>query len=257
MSCQRPRKCTNHKPPSFATVAAATSSNPPLEDRLFDSARRSVRLWPVAGERSDELWDNAGIFLQEKLQLGPINEAQIEKIFRPENPSGAGVKMEVIVVFKLTEMRDKVMGASSKLSDCFNNEGRPTAGIRIEVLRHLRADFSALNKFGQQLRKRHGEGTRRHVKFDDIDKALFLNVKLPRDESWSRIPICVARKALKSREAKYSDALMKRMDISGSPCAEDRPRAASVSSLQSVAASKGKRMTWTGRGSIGSEMDLT
>ena len=64
--------------------------------------------------------------------------------------------------------------------------GQPTAGIRLELLPELMDTFRLLSRFGTRLRARHGEGTKRHVKFDDMEATLYMNIKLPGDESWSR-----------------------------------------------------------------------
>ena len=152
----------------------------------------------------------------------------IEKISRPDTPSGTGpgVRNEVLVVFKHVETRDSVLGASTKLAAYIDANGRPTAGLRIEVPRRLRSSFTLLYRYGQKLRQRHGAGTRRHVKFDDVDRTIYLNVRLPDDDSWSRVSIELARKGLRTREMMSNEDLERRLDIAGP--ITTRPRAASL-----------------------------
>lgn len=134
--------------------------------------------------------------------------------------------MEVIVRFKHNKDRDTVLGSVGKLSDCINEQGRPTAGVRIQVLAHLQASFRSLFKYGQMLRARYGQGTRRHIKFDDTNQSLFLNAKLPGDESWSQVSLDVARRGLKAREVLTDEEMERRLDITG-PLAP-RPHSASL-----------------------------
>ena len=156
------------------------------EDPLYWMARRSVRIWPIQGLSKTEIWGSTGNFLRITLGLAHISENKIEEISRPEFPSGPTAINEVLVRFKETETRDSVMGASSKLASKIDCNGKPTAGIRIEVTANLRPAMKTLERYGQQLRSRHGPGTKRHFKFDDIDRSLYLNVKLPGDARWSR-----------------------------------------------------------------------
>ena len=211
------------------------SGNAPsrAEDIEFARARRSLRLWPVEGQNADDLWTAAGIFLGTKLGMkGKLNKTMIEAISRVEIQSGPGVKSEALVRFVDNNTRDLVMGAAAMLAPYVNAEGKPTAGIRIEVPSHLRGDFRLLFKFGQILRTRHGKGTRRHVKFDDALGCLFLNLKLPGDATWSRVLLEVARRGLVTSEAASNEILERRLDVAGMGNA--RPRAASLSSSASM-----------------------
>ena len=127
-------------------------------------------------------------------------------------------------------IKPKIYGAATKLAPFIDDSGKPTAGMRIEVPSHLQRDFRILFKFGQTLRAKHGAGTRRHVKFDDVERTLFLNARLPGDDAWSRISVDVAKKGLRARELVSDDEVGRRFDISG-PLAQ-RPRAASSSLRQ-------------------------
>ena len=201
----------------------------PAELTAFSLARRSIRLWPVKGTGRDELWRNAGIFLGTNLEMeGKIDEKEISSISRAVLASGPGVTDEVVVVFATPAARDLVMGSASKLAGFIDGQGRATAGMRIEVPKHLEADFRCLFRFGQTLRARHGPGTRRHVKFDDTLKSLFLNIKLPTDERWSRVPIEIARRSMKQREATNYEELERRLDVNGTPLMPPRARSTSL-----------------------------
>ena len=206
-----------------------------------------MRLWPVPGNAGPLVWQSTDLFLRHKLDLGDrVKESMIEHIHRPDIPSGPGVVEEAVVLFRAVETRDMVMGASSKLAPYVDNSGRPTAGLRLEVPSHLRATFGTLYKYGQSLRLRHGQGTRRHVKFDDLERTLYLNVKLPGDTAWSRVSLEIARRGLRARTVQSDDAMERRFDITGEFV--DRPRSVSLSQppadlFQTTTAAT----AWTGR----------
>ena len=217
-------------------------AGPTNDDYLRD--RRTARLWPVAGTSRGELFKSTGHFLHFKLGLPDIAEDQIEEITRPHFPSGFGVKDEAVVVFREVEVRDSVFGASTKLACCIDTEGRPTAGLRIEVPRLLKPQFNILRKYGQQLKNRHGQGLRRHVKFDDLDGSLYLNVKLPGYLHWSKVRSDFAKRGLSILDVANDREMEQRFDVGG-----DRPRSVSLSggNAAPMAQTSEAARTWTGR----------
>ena len=213
-------------------------------EAAFVLARRSVRLWPVSGSSSADIWRESGIFMGSKLGLeGQLGEEMIESITRAPSASGPGVRDEVVVVFKHPRHRDLVMGSAAKLAPYVDGAGRTTAGIRIEVPPFMQVEFRVLFKFGQNLRAKYGEGTRRHIKFDDVNQCLYLNAKLPGDEQWSKVTLELARKGLRARDVASSGEVERRLDISGPLPA--RPRSTSVNATTASDASRGG--IWTGR----------
>ena len=236
------------------TTARQPTPGPPTDemtpDLEFLRARRSLRLWPIHGTSKEEMWNATEFFIKRNLCLeNQIAESMIESISRVEIPSGPGVKLEVLVLFKSEMCRDTVMGAAAKLATFIDDRRRPTAGMRIEVPTRLQPVFRTLYRFGQSLRSRHGAGTRRHVKFDDAALTLYLNVKLPGDERWSRVSFEAARRALRAKQSREDNDMEQRFDLMGA-AATDRPRAASTSSA--IPTPQDARMdtstsTWTGR----------
>lgn len=217
-------------PPTSAGPLAVTLPTPTATiDEEYLSARRSLRLWPIAGTTRDELWHAVGIFLGTNLGLeGKLSNSSVECITRVEIPSGPGVKLEVLVRFKDAGLRDLVMGSASKLAPFMDSEGRATAGMRIEVPPRLQQSFRVLFKYGRSLRARHGVGTRRHIKFCDVEASLYLNVKLPGDEEWSRVSLQVAARGIKAKENANDDQLERRLDITGPLSNGPRRRATST-----------------------------
>ena len=214
--------------PRVTTPVTSDTRPTATEEENFRKARRSLRLWPIAGRNTDELWTNTGLFLGTKLGMkGKLDQTSIDSVSRVTVPSGPGVVDEALVVFVDNRVRDLVMGAAALLAPCVTADGKPTAGLRIEVPAHLQRNFRILFRFGQTLRSRHGAGTRRHVKFDDLDGTLYLNVRLPGDEAWSKVSVDMARRGIRAREVLSSEALERRLDITGP--LQERVRAASAS----------------------------
>lgn len=179
------------------------------------------------------------------LELPSITEDKVAKIVRPPTPSSHGVIDEVQILFTTTDVRDTVIGSSSKLAGKVDSTGRPTAGIRIEIPPHLKAAFNVLNHFGQQLRTRHGIGTCRHVKFDDMDRSLYLNIRLPGEDGWSRVDLEFARRGMKIRRRIDSQEMEERFDLEGASSNGWR-RPASTSSMQVDAPAAQDARRWTG-----------
>ena len=197
-------------------------------DEAYFLARRSLRLWPIRGKTKDDLWHSAGVFLGTTLGLeGKIDGKAIQSVKRVDIPSGPGVTDEALVVFTEVVTRDQVMGSASRLAPFMDQNGRATAGMRMEIPSRLQQGFRILFRYGQRLRARHGAGTRRHVKFCDLERSLYLNVKLPGDETWSRVSLEVAMRGIKARDNINDDQLERRLDITGP--LKDAPRQRSSS----------------------------
>ena len=56
--------------------------------------------------------------------------------------------------------------------------------MRIDVPEHLRGTFKLLENYGYKMKRRHGPGLRRHVKYDDVEESLYISVNLPDSDDW-------------------------------------------------------------------------
>ena len=186
-------------------------------------------------------------FLTERLLMtGNINADVIDLVERAAIPSGPGVREEAVVRFRDVQTRDQVIGSAAKLANCMDDRGKATAGMRMEVPPELRQHFRVLFKYGQTLRTRHGQGTRRRVKFDDVARTLYLNVKLPGDETWSKVLMDLATKGMRAKEMMNDGEIERRLDITGPAMDPPRQRATSVLTYQAVPGTS-RNDTWTGR----------
>ena len=160
------------------------------------SARCSLRLWPIHGRSEEELRQGVGEFLHETLAMpeNDLGQVDIELLDRVAVGREAVDRDEVLVKFYNKTKRDIVVSSSASLASRVDNDGRPTAGIRLEIPPELSGTFRLLSR----LRARHGAGTKRHIKFDDFNGSLYTNIKLPGDQTWTHVMPQMAREDLEA-----------------------------------------------------------
>ena len=159
--------------------------------REYLDARRAIRLWPVPGDTDSAIWEGVGEFIHEilRVDIKEVRQDDIESVRRVIDSSvrGAPNREEVLVTFFDKAVRDTVVSHSINLSGMVDSGGKPTAGLRLEIPKELEGTFKLLSRFGTRLRARHGVGTKRHIKFDDFNGSLYTNIRLPGDETWTKI----------------------------------------------------------------------
>ena len=162
----------------------------------------------------DQLWERTGDFLQDRLLLGAdrVCQEDIESIKKVGGQlPAAGVRDEVLVTFYSPEVRDTVMVNAKNLAGEVDSSGLPLAGVRLEIPPELGNTFRLLARFGTRLRARHGEGTTRHIKFDDYNASLYTIIKLPGDSNWTRVSPDTARRDLDASFQEEERATQKRL----------------------------------------------
>ena len=180
----------------------------------YSTARRALRLWPVPGEGEDELRSEAVRFIRDKMRV-PNKEVEDDKIVlvrRTKQARRSSANHEVLVIFSDKFARDVVMTHSKNLAPFNSPESGPTAGTRFEYPPHLGNDFRTLNWYGSEMRKRHGLGTRRNVKFDDEDESIFLDICLPGEDAWHRVSPMMARKYRDQVDKERMEASKKKLE---------------------------------------------
>ena len=203
----------------LAPVASRTTSAP-IKSEKYLHARRSVRLWPINQADENSLWKGVGEFIHFALGISEDDVCQddIESVVPipdPRRPIG-NINSEALVTFYCQRKRDTILAQVSNLSTYVDSAGKPTAGVRLEIPPELDDTFRLLSRFGTHLRARHGDGTRRHIKFDDTEASMFMNVKLPGDEEWSRVTPEMAKIDLGETARADSARVLKRI---GTPAA--------------------------------------
>ena len=132
-----------------------------------------------------------------RINVDDICQDDIESIHRvEERVQPDRIRDEVCVKFFDKRKRDIVFSNAPGLAAAVDADGRPTAGLRLEIPPEMGDTFRLLSRFGTRLRARHGEGTKRHIKFDEFNGSLYVNVKLPGDITWTRVTAEMARQDL-------------------------------------------------------------
>ena len=223
--------------PNRGTVGIPTRAD---LSEAYMTARRSMRLWPIVGENDDEVWEAVGIFIHDTLKIDErdVNQGDIESISRVESGGQPDrVRDEVLVTMYDRRVRDVIVTSSPNLANCVDHEGRPNAGIRLEIPPELMDTFRLLSRFGTRLRARHGNGTKKNIKFDDYLGSLYTNVKLPGDEAWTRVTPDMAREDLEASVKEENSFHKKRMAAKLVPGPRDRLRVPPSSLLAAASTS--------------------
>ena len=176
--------------PFAAELEIARRREESTHDEQYELARRTLRLWPVNDEDDTKTHREAIRFVRTKLKVDESDCRDVDfiRVRRTQQARKAAIQHEVAVTFLDKHVRDVVAAHGKNLSDFVDSNGRPTAGMRIEYPSHLGRVFRDLDWYGREMRIRHGQGTRRNIKFNDDESTLYIDVCLPREEQWHRIP---------------------------------------------------------------------
>ena len=195
-------------------------------------ARRSIRIWPVRQDHSGALLSPAMIFIHDLLRVprSEITVNDVEDVRRPttkrrrnrESSNTEYARNEIVVRFKTTEIRDSVMSHSPNLAEHISNDGKPTAGVRLEVPSHLTSAMQDFLNYGRDLHKQHGSGFKRYIKFDDTEMCLFMQARLPNTDEWLHIDHAMAIESRRVRAKRNVAFSRSRLSSSqGSSAVED------------------------------------
>ena len=155
----------------------------------FQLAKRSLRIWPIEGTGEFELGKSLDGFFRKALNMSEsdLREVIIESITRTRTSPRARHYMEVLVVFREEDTRELILSYSRSLAAFKDNEGRPTAGLRMEVPDYLGSTFKLLETVSIYLKQKHGTEARRLIKYDDVELSLYIAFKPKGATSWRRI----------------------------------------------------------------------
>ena len=170
-----------------AASTANTKSVERLEEerRMFEKARRSLRIWPLKGETNEEIKEAVSDFCYNALLLPVNSNLGIESVARVRSSPRGQSFMEVVVVFEENYYRDKVLACGPKLAGYRDDDGRPTCGLRLQIPGHLMSQFKTLESFAFSKKRDFNGRIKKHIKFDDASGGLFIQMKHLDDQDWS------------------------------------------------------------------------
>ena len=105
------------------------------------------------------------------------------------------IKDEVVAVFETAADRDLVQSYAPNLKGA-----KGVAGIRLDIPEHLMSVFKLLETHANGIRSRYKEGVKRSIRFDDIDRSLYMDMKLSGSGIWHRIGPSQVRESRKIQE---------------------------------------------------------
>ena len=152
-----------------------------------------MRVSPIIGGNDEELWNSLSAFFSEKMKIpsGTITAKDVEAVRKLVPTRRSKTLNEVLVVYVDVRTRDMIQSYARNLA-AWTEGGKSLAGIRLEIPDHLMGDFKSFEQYGHSLKKMHCKEFKRHIKFDDTNMCLFIDIKLP-EEEWMRLDIDIAR----------------------------------------------------------------
>lgn len=223
------------RPATWSQVAAGArpyERKTPEKESRFWTARRSIRCWPVPGKTASEIKESVIDFLNEKLRIpaGVVVGSDIEVIRRVTSGRFSKITDEVLIVFCSISIRDTVTSYARNLGEWIDEKNNPTAGLRLEIPDHLSGIHKDLKIYGGILRKEHGDGLKRSIKFDDASLTLCMDVKLPGCDEWIRVPHDLAKEERITKERSNTADTRRRLlsSTSSIEMSVDSPRPTNV-----------------------------
>ena len=125
---------------------------------------------------------------------------------------------EYVVTFKEAEDRDAIKSYASGLAD-----SQGLAGLRLELPEFLKGSNRILEEHGFAVRQLYGKETKRNIKFDDRNRDLMIDIKLPGSNKWHNVTAEQAKRTKKLREEAEVARLAQGKPVAGT--AEDAERA--------------------------------
>ena len=191
------------------------------ERKSFELSRRSLRIWPIDGSTEKQLMDAVAVFFCQALGAPRKDELGIKSVKRVKSAPRGIAFLEVLVEFSDTYARDDILMRGPMLSGYRDPAGKPTTGIRLDIPTHLMGSFKTLEAFGFALKRRHGQGLRKHIKFDDFTGTLYMQAGVKKEENapidWTDFTAEEAREGIKKLNAKKGP----RFDYLATPTKKD------------------------------------
>ena len=162
----------------------------------YTTSRRSLRLWPIPGTTDQELLDGTVKFILKTLEVPEedFDVSNIARVRRVRTARTSKTPYEVLVTFDEKFSRDKIAKCAKNLEGYVDPEGYPTAGLKLDYPQFLSSVFRDLEWYGAFLKRSHGRGTKRNIRFDEENQSLIMHVRLPNKENeWLHVTPAMAK----------------------------------------------------------------
>lgn len=178
------------------------------QSNKYWEARKSLRVSPIMGDNDEERLLELCNFAHNVLLIedGDFDGGDVHQIRKIKTLRTAAIKNECIVIFKDTETRDFFLSHAKNLASARNADDNTKYNIRLEIPGHLMECFKTLDRHGHILKGIHGQDFRRHVKMDDQNESLYLDVRVKQGEQWERVYPEFAKSEREIRERRFASA---------------------------------------------------
>ena len=118
----------------------------------------------------------------------------IEWIKRTRVSPRAKIYNEIRVRFPDKQTRDYVASKRRLLASYVDPETKkPSAGSQMDIPEFLAHDYKILDDYGWRMRRAQGDKVRKYIKYEEASFSLVLELLIPGNDTWLRIPPSVAR----------------------------------------------------------------
>ena len=132
----------------------------------------------------------------------------IEKAERVCSAPRGVAYLEIVVLFVDNYSRDRVFACGPRLAGYRDSSNKPTCGIRLHIPGHLMSQFKLLESFGATMRNQHNNEVKKHIKFDELNRCLYIQIKHERDREWVDFSVEQARIEKEKLNAKNHGSLI-------------------------------------------------
>ena len=148
-----------------------------IRDRFWN-ARKCLRFNPIQPDENGDLLPGLDEFVLKKLKIpaGLLSKDDIKFVRKVKPTRRSKVKDEVLVAFTTVEARDLVQSYARNLGEWVGQDGKSTAGLRMEVPERLIGEFKIFEQYGFAMKEKHGNGFKRNIKIDDSKMGLYMDV---------------------------------------------------------------------------------
>ena len=124
--------------------------------------------------------------MRTKLQVDEedVADTDIAGVRKVKGTKGFGAENECLVILKDTDTRDLVCSHAHNLAGQKLLPNEQVSNIRLEIPAHLRETFRTLDQHGHLLKVKYGKQLRRHIRYDNENLSLYLEVRKNADERW-------------------------------------------------------------------------
>ena len=209
----RPPGPTSSPTAAWSSRPRTSYTSPKDSNDWFWSARRCLRFFPVKGNTVIEQQIELEKFINTKLKIstGTLGKEDFQFVRRVKATKKSKINDELLVSFTSVRARDLVQSYARNLGEWTDAEGKPTAGIRMEVPERLLGDYKALEQYGHAMKNKHKIGFKRHIKIDDSGLCLYMDIYVPKAKEWIRVDMELVQEDNKKRTAKSAGKVDRKM----------------------------------------------